>query len=71
MCNKNKRKTHLEDENSMIVINHGYILKEASMPKVYNQNLTHRGYLLRSIFEIYKPLYEVGELCKVFEPGTI
>ena len=50
MCNKNKRKTHLEDENSMVVIKQGYVLKEVMMPKVKNQNSTYRGYLLRSIF---------------------
>ena len=40
-------------------IKQGYILKEASTPKVKNQNLTHRGYLIRSILGIYKPLYDV------------
>ena len=43
----------------MVIIKQGYVLKEASMPKVKNQNLMHRGYLLRSVFEMYKPLYDV------------
>ena len=62
MCNKNnpsKCETYPVNKKGTIVIKQGYILKEASMPKVKNQNLTHRGYLLRSIFEIYKPLYDV------------
>lgn len=59
MCNKNnpsKCETYPVNKKGTIVIKQGYVLKEALMTKVKNQNLTYRGYLLRSIFEIYKPL---------------
>ena len=62
MCNKNnpnKCETYRGHKKGTIVIKQGYVLKEALMTKVKNQNLTYRGYLLRSIFEIYKPLYDV------------
>ncbi|MBQ6143219.1 MAG: minor capsid protein [Clostridia bacterium] len=62
MCNKNnpnKCETYRGHKKGTIVIKQGYVLKEASMPKVKNQNLTHRGYLIRSILGIYKPLYDV------------
>lgn len=62
MCNKNnpnKCETYRGHKKGTIVIKQGYVLKEALMTKVKNQNLTCRGYLLRSIFEIYKPLYDV------------
>lgn len=71
MCNKNnpsKFETYPVNKKGTIVIKQGYILKEASMPKVKNQNLTHRGYLIRSILGIYKPLYDVvkSDVAKVY-----
>ncbi|MBQ2671453.1 MAG: hypothetical protein IJG00_01400 [Clostridia bacterium] len=62
MCNRNnpnKLETYLGDKKATIAVKQGYVSKKALMPKVKNQNLTHRGCLLRSIFEIYNPLYDV------------
>lgn len=62
MCNKNvlnKREIYLGYKNGTFVVKQGYVLKEALIPKVKNQNLTRREYMLRSIFAIYKSLYDV------------
>ncbi len=62
MCNKNvlnKREIYLGCKNGTFVVKQGYVLKEALIPKVKNQNLTRREYMLRSIFAIYKSLYDV------------